>query len=137
MTNVTISILNDASNLTSTTITRTVYKSAYVFVDQARLIGAYAGTLAACLVFVLLGFGALWQNGTPAFSGGFMQIMCATTYGDSVMNRMAQEASVRGVESLPHELSGLKVRFGMVTDSANAKQYAAFGTVDETETLLK
>ncbi|KAF9694807.1 hypothetical protein EKO04_006817 [Ascochyta lentis] len=137
MTNVTISILNDATNMTSTLVTKTVYKSGYVFKDEARLIGAYAGTLGACLIFVLLGFGALWQNGTPAFSGGFLQIMCTTTYGDSVMNRVAQGFSQRGIENLPKDLSKLKVRYGLVTDGAGEKKYAAFGTVAETEVLLK
>jgi hypothetical protein len=137
MQNVTISMLNDAATATTAEVTTTVYKAAYVFKDKPRLIVAYAATLGVCLVFVLLGVFALCQNGTPAFSGGFLQILCTTTYSESIMNHLAKDASLQGTQNLPKGLADLKVRYGLVTDSGSAKKYAAFGTVEETEVLLE
>jgi len=137
MRNVTISILNDATTNTTTKATTTVYKAAYEFQDKPRLIVVYAVTLGVCLVFVLLGLFALYENDTPAFSGGFLQILCTTTYGESLMNHLAKEASLQGTESLLKNLAGLRVRYGLVTDKGSKKKYAAFGTLEETEVLLK
>ncbi|KAF3034870.1 hypothetical protein E8E12_002286 [Didymella heteroderae] len=137
MRNVTISMLNDATTNTTAEVTTTEYKAAYDFQDKPRLIVVYAATLGVSLVFVLLGLFALFQNGTPAFSGGFLQILCTTTYGESLVNQVAKDASHRGTENLPKDLAGLKVRYGLVTDNGSEKKYAAFGTVEETEVLLK
>lgn len=137
MRNVTISMLNDAKTNTTTEVTTTVYKAAYEFQDKPRLIVVYAVTLGVCLIFVLFGLFALFQNGTPAYSGGFLQILCTTTYGESLMNHLAKEASLQGTENIPEDLAHLKVRYGLVTDSGSEKKYAAFGTVEETEILLK
>jgi hypothetical protein len=137
MQNVTISLLNTASSNTSTMVTTTVYRSAYVFKEPARLIVAYFGILGICLAFVVLGLKALMQNGTPALTGGFLQILCTTTYSESLMNQIAQEASTRGTTNLPKELLDLQVRFGLVNKSEGAQRFAAFGTVEETEELLK
>lgn len=137
MQNVTISLLNTAMSNTSTQVTKTLWKPAYVFENPARLVAAYAGILGACLAFVLLGLRALWQNGTPAFTGGFLQIMCTTTYSESIMNEIAREASISGTIGLPKDLLDLRVRYGSVPRSGNAQRYTAFGTVEETEELLK
>lgn len=137
MRNVTISMLNDATTNTTAEVTTRVYKAAYEFHDKPRLVVVYAVTLGLCLVFVLLGLFALFQNGTPASSGGFLQILCTTTYGESLMNHVAKEASLQGTENVTKDLAALKVRYVLVTDSGSEKQYAAFGTVEETEVLLK
>lgn len=137
MRNVTISMLNDATTNTTTEVTTTVYKAAYDFQDKPRLIVVYAVTLGVCLVFILLGLFALYQNGTPAHSGGFLQILSTTTYGESLMNHLAKEASLYGTEKIPRDLAQLQVRYGLVSDGGSEKKYAAFGTVEETEVLLK
>jgi hypothetical protein len=137
MQNITISLLNTANSNTTAMVTTTVYKSAYVFERHARLIATYFGILGVCLAFVSLGLMALWQNGTAAFTGGFLQIMCTTTYSESVMNQIAREASTRGSVGLPKDLLDLKVRYGSVPKSEGAQRYTAFGTVEETEELLK
>lgn len=53
------------------------------------------------------------------------------------MNQTAKDASVRGTQDVPEDLANLKVRYGLVTDNGSETKYAAFGTVDETEVLLK
>jgi hypothetical protein len=137
MQNVTISLLNTAMSNTSTQVTTTLWKPAYVFKNPVRLVAAYAGILSVCLAFVLLGLRALWQNGTPAFTGGFLQIMCTTTHSESIMNEIAREAGISGTIGLPKDLLDLRVRYGSVPRSGNAQRYTAFGTVEETEELLK
>ncbi len=136
MKNITISVLNDnTEDSINTATTYVVYEAAYIFKNQARLIAAYAGALVVSLAFILAGLVALIQNGTPASSGGFLQIMSTTTHGDGVMNQLAKEASSTGASSATKDLSDLKVRFGVVTNGQS--RHAAFGTVDETELLLK
>jgi len=137
MKNVTISMLNDSEDKISTVITASNYRSAYVFKDRIRLVGAYGGALIACLAFLLLGFGALLQNGTSASSGGFLQIMCTTTHGDGTMNKLAKGASLGGDVGVPMDLKNLNVRFGVVTGRAGETRHAAFGTVEDTEPLVK
>ncbi|KAJ4331259.1 hypothetical protein N0V95_009914 [Ascochyta clinopodiicola] len=137
MHNVTISLLNDASTTTLAEVTSTEYKAAYVFKDQPRLLAAYACTLVVCLVFVLLGLFALLQNGTPAFSGGFIQTLYATTHAASISNQMAKDASLRGTQHVPENVARLQLRYGLVSDEGSERKYAAFGTVEETEVLLK
>ncbi|KAI8932386.1 hypothetical protein NX059_010573 [Plenodomus lindquistii] len=137
MRNVSISIFNDATNLTETMVTVTIYQDGYVFRNKARLIAAYAGSLVVCLIFIALGFGALLQNGVAATSGGFMQILCTTTHLDGKLNQHARKACLGGAIGHPEDLSNLEVRFGVVTDNATDKKYAAFGTVEETEVLKK
>jgi hypothetical protein len=137
MQNVTISLLNTATTTTTANVTTTVYKSAYVFESRERLVAAYFGILGVCLAFVLLGLLALLQNGTSASTGGFLQIMCTTTYSESIMNQIAREASTRGTVSLPKELLDLQVRYGSILKSRDVQGYMAFGTVEETEELLK
>ena len=135
MKNVTISIFNNAQHSTITGVEVTTYKSAYVFKDQFRLIVSYASALIVCLVFVLLGFMALVQNGTAASSGGFYQFLCTTTHSSGAMNQLARETSLRNTEHVPKELANLKVRFGMVGDGG--RRHAAFGTAEEIRTLVK
>jgi hypothetical protein len=137
MRNVTISMLNDATTNTTTQVTTIEFKPAYVFKDPLRLVVAYASTLGICFLFVLLGLFALFQNGTPASSVGFLQILCTTTYSESLMNHVAKDASLRGTQNLSKDLTDLEVRYGLVADSGSEKKYAAFGTVAETEVLLK
>ncbi|KAJ4984387.1 hypothetical protein SVAN01_10094 [Stagonosporopsis vannaccii] len=136
MRNITISILNNNQEDTvNTVITYVSYEAAYVLNNQIRLIAAYAAALVVSLAFILAGLVALFQNGTPASSGGFLQIMCTTTHGDGVMNQLAKEASLGGGNGVTKDLSDLKVRFGVVDNGE--RRHAAFGTVDETEVLLK
>lgn len=136
MRNVTISVLNNNSDdVTDTEITYVLYEASYVLRNQIRLIAAYTAALAVSLAFILAGLIALFQNGTPASSGGFLQIMCTTTHGDGVMNQLAKEASLSGGNIVTKDLSDLKVRFGIVANGE--RRHAAFGTVDETEVLLK
>ncbi|KAI0604355.1 hypothetical protein TUN205_11399 [Pyrenophora tritici-repentis] len=137
MKNVTIAMLNDSGKNYSTLVETTIYKSAYVFKNELRLIGAYGGALFLCLAFLLLGFGALHQNGTSASTGGFLQIMCTTTHGDGTMNQLAKGASLGGEIGVPKDLLDLKVRFGVVANSTGQTKHAAFGTVEDTEPLVR
>lgn len=136
MRNITISILNyNTQDIVTAPAHSTTHETAYVFSKRLRLIAAYASALGVASVFVLAGLIALYQNGTPASSGGFLQIMCTTTHGDGVMNQLAKQNSLGPSSSVTRDLSRLKVRFGVVTNSDG--RHAAFGTVDETEVLLK
>ncbi|KAI1669944.1 hypothetical protein L13192_05460 [Pyrenophora tritici-repentis] len=137
MKNVTIAMLNDSGKNYSTLVETVIYKSAYVFKNELRLIGAYGGALFLCLAFLLLGFGALHQNGTSASTGGFLQIMCTTTHGDGTMNQLAKGASLGGEIGVPKDLLDLKVRFGVVANGTGQTKHAAFGTVEDTEPLVK
>lgn len=137
MKNITISFLNYEQDEISAPTTTVTYQPAYVFENQLRLVASYAGALALSFAFILLGFIALLQNGTPASSGGFIQIMCTTAHGDGIMNRLARESSLTGGNSASTDLSNLKIRFGVVADSASERKCMAFGTVEETEVLLK
>ena len=136
MKNITISILNDSELKNWTTAISTIHRPAYVF-NRLPLISSYVSALVFCLGFLVLGFGALLQNGTPASSGGFLQIMCTTTHSDGAMNQLAKEASLGGQTEVPKKLLDLKVRFGIVTDSTFENRYAAFGTVKDTKEMLK
>ncbi|KAF2642206.1 hypothetical protein P280DRAFT_296628 [Massarina eburnea CBS 473.64] len=84
MKNVTISTLNDATSSTTTSVTSTIYLTAYVFKNPYRLIAAYAAALAVCLPFIAFGFAAMLHNGVAASSGGFFQILCTTTASGSL-----------------------------------------------------
>jgi hypothetical protein len=137
MKNVTMFMLNDSESEISTVIATSIYRSAYVSKDRIRLVGAYGGVLLACLAFLLLGFSALLQNGTSTSSGGFLQIMYTTTHGDGTMNQLAKGASLGGDVGVPKDLKNLNVRFGVVTERTGETRYAAFGTVEDTETLVK
>ncbi|KAH6644262.1 hypothetical protein C7974DRAFT_17692 [Boeremia exigua] len=136
MRNITISVLNNnEEGFVDAAMAYVVYEAAYVLKSQVRLIVAYATALIVSLAFIIAGLVALFQNGTPASSGGFLQIMSTTTHGDGLMNQLAKEASLGGGNGVVKDLSDLKVRFGVVADGQS--RHAAFGTVDETEVLLK
>lgn len=137
MKNISISIFNDAQDEFSTMVNYIEYEPGYIFVNRPRLIAAYGGALLVCLVFILLGFGALIQNGVSASSGSFMQILCTTTHTDSAITQIARKACHGGAEGIPEDLSKLEVRFGEVTNEVDGRKYAAFGTVEETEVLKK
>lgn len=134
MKNTTISILNDATNITNTMVETISYENAYVFEDPRRLILSYSVALATCLIFNLFGLIALQQNGVAADSGIFLQVLCATTNGTSVLNGLAKKACLGGSNNHSPELLNLKVRFGEVKDDPSL---AAFGTVAETTQLKK
>ncbi|KAJ8113850.1 hypothetical protein OPT61_g4117 [Boeremia exigua] len=137
MRNITISVLNnnDYQDTIDTKTAFVTYEAAYVLKSPIRLIAAYAAALVVSLAFIVASLVALVQNGTSAVSGGFLQIMCTTTHGDGVMNQLAKDASFAGAYGATKDLSDLKVRFGVVSNGQH--RHAAFGTVDETETLLK
>lgn len=136
MQNITISVMNNnEEDLVDTAISYVEYKATYVLKNPIRLIAAYAAALVVSFAFILAGLVALFQNGTPASSGGFLQIMCTTTHGDGVMNQLAKEASFGGGGGVTKALSDLKVRFGVV--DSGERRHAAFGTVEETKVLLK
>ncbi|KAL1602109.1 hypothetical protein SLS59_004794 [Nothophoma quercina] len=105
--------------------------------NPPRLIGAYAGALGVSLLFILIGILALYQNDSPASSGGFLQIMCTTTYGDGIMNQLAKAASAGNDKGAAKNLADLKVRLGTVSGRSPEERYVAFGTTEETETLSK
>lgn len=135
--NITISIMNRKRNRIIATTTTTTYESAYVFKSPLRLLVAYGGALAVCFAFCMSGCVVLYKNGASASSGGFLQIMCTTQHADGIMNQLAKQASLSGKEGVSRELSRLKVRFGLVTDEKTERKHGAFGTVEETEVLLK
>lgn len=137
MKNVSISFFNRATNFTDVTATTTPYKLSYVFAKSERLIISYALALGVSLVFIAIGFATMLHNGVSASTGGFLQIMCTTTHGESKMNQLARRACLGGESNLPKELLDLKVRFGEVDrQSGQGHRFAAFGTEDETRVLL-
>ncbi|PVH99348.1 hypothetical protein DM02DRAFT_472655, partial [Periconia macrospinosa] len=136
MRNVTLSVLNTATTQTSVTVHKTIFKACYMFNEPYRLIAAYAGALVTSLIFILLGLGALAQNGVAAVPGGFLQVLCTTTDGDGRLNQIAQRADLGGNEGIPRELEELEVRFGEVAREGK-RSFAAFGTVGDTQVLRK
>ena len=137
MKNVSVSFMNYEEDEVETSISFFEYYPAYVFQNPPRLIGAYAGALGVSLLFILIGMLALYQNDSPASSGGFLQIMCTTTYGDGIMNQLAKAASAGNDKGAAKDLADLKVRLGTVSGRSPEERYVAFGTVEETETLSK
>lgn len=136
MKNITISVLNNnEQDWIDTATTYVRFEAAYVLNSQFRLIDAYAAALVVSFVFILSGLVALFQNGIPESSGGFLQILCTTTHGEGIMNQLAKLASFGGASGVTKDLSDLEVRFGVV--ATGERRHAAFGTLDETETLLK
>ncbi|KKY27824.1 hypothetical protein UCDDS831_g00688 [Diplodia seriata] len=89
--------------------------------------------------FIVFGIVALVQNGIPAESGGFMQVLCTTTGDNLVINREASACSMGGAPSFSNDLKELKVRFGYVkgTEGDEWGPRAVFGTEDETVPLGK
>ncbi|PVH98110.1 hypothetical protein DM02DRAFT_531823 [Periconia macrospinosa] len=134
MENITLSIFNDATHRANTTVKMISYENAYVFKDPGRLIIPYTVALVICLVFNSLGLFALKQNGVAADSGTFLQVLCATTNGNSVLNKLAKEACLGGSNNHSQELLDMEVRFGEVKENTAV---AAFGTVEETNKLRK
>ncbi|PSN59075.1 hypothetical protein BS50DRAFT_444163, partial [Corynespora cassiicola Philippines] len=112
MKNVSISIFNAGRASTPTFVKKTPWEPCYVFDDRKRLLIAYAGALGVCFVFLLFGFGAMFQNGVSAVPGGFLQILCTTTDGDGTLNQISKKAYLGGYEAVPRELKELKIRFG-------------------------
>lgn len=134
MQNTTLSIFNDATNMTQTMVNTTSYENAYVFKEPERLIASYAALLATYLVFATLGLVALVQNGVAADSGVFLQVLCATANGNSILNKLAKQACLGGSANHPQELLDLEVQFGQVKED---KDLAAFGTAAEVTELKK
>ena len=134
MKNTTLSIFNAATNMTEADVEAITYRNTYVFKSPGLLIIPYAAALVTCLVFISLGLLALVQNGVAADSGVFLQVLCAVTNGNSVLNRLASEACLGGSDNHPQELLDLEVRFGEVKDNT---ALAAFGTVTEVTELKK
>ena len=134
MQNTTLSIFNDATNMTQTMVNTTSYENSYVFKEPERLIASYAALLATYLVFATLGLVALVQNGVAADSGVFLQVLCATANGNSILNKLAKQACLGGSVNHPRELLDLEVQFGQVKED---KDLAAFGTAAEVTELKK
>ena len=134
MQNTTLSIFNDATNMTQTMVNTTSYENAYVFKEPERLIASYAALLATYLVFATLGLVAFVQNGVAADSGVFLQVLCATTNGNSILNKLAKQACLGGSVNHPQELLDIEVQFGQVKED---KELAAFGTAAEVTELKK
>lgn len=65
------------------------------------------------------------------------RVMCTTTHGDGIMNQLAKRLNLKGMNNASKNMSNLKIRFGVVTDGAGGRRYAAFGAVEETEVLSK
>ncbi|KAJ8110745.1 hypothetical protein OPT61_g6489 [Boeremia exigua] len=137
MEEVVISILNNGIDKIDTEVTTRIYEAAYVFKDPNRMLIAYGGVIIVCFAFSVIGCMSLYQNGTSALSSGFLEFLCKTTYENGIMNQLAKEASLGGLGRAPKELTDLVVRYGIVTDGTTEKRHMAFGTVEETEPLLK
>ncbi|OWY53094.1 hypothetical protein AALT_g3459 [Alternaria alternata] len=134
MQNTTLSVFNDATNMTQTMVNTISYENRYIFKQPGRLIVSYAALLTTYLVFATLGLVALVQNGVAADSGVFLQVLCATTNGNSILNKLAKQACLGGSVNHPQELLDLEVQFGQVKED---KELAAFGTAAEVTELKK
>ncbi|RII05591.1 hypothetical protein CUC08_Gglean010086 [Alternaria sp. MG1] len=134
MQNTTLSVFNDATRKTKTMVNITSYENAYIFKEPSRLIASYTALLATYLVFATLGLVALVQNGVAADSGIFLQVLCATTNGNSILNRLAKQTCLGGSVNHPQELMNLEVQFGQVKENTGL---AAFGTAAEVTELKK
>ncbi|CAN9279693.1 unnamed protein product [Alternaria alternata] len=132
--NTTLSMFNAATHKTQTMVNTMSYENAYMFKEPGRLIASYAALLATYLVFATLGLVALVQNGVAADSGIFLQVLCATTNGNSILNRLAKQTCLGGSVNHPQELLNLEVQFGQVKEDTGL---AAFGTAAEVTELEK
>lgn len=134
MQNTTLSIFNAARHKTQTMVNTISYENAYIFKEPERLIASYAALLATCLGFATLGLVALVQNGVAADSGIFLQVLCATTNGNSMLNKLAKQACLGGSVNHLQDLLDLEVQFGQVKEDT---ELAAFGTTAEVTELKK
>ncbi|KAB2109089.1 hypothetical protein AG0111_0g2558 [Alternaria gaisen] len=132
--NTILSIFDDATHKTETMVNTISYENAYMFKEPGRLIASYTALLATYLVFATLGLVALVQNGVAADSGIFLQVLCATTNGNFVLENLANQACLDGSVNYPRELLDLEVQFGQVKED---KELAAFGTAAEVTDLKK
>jgi hypothetical protein len=130
--NVTISALSLDTWFANVTVKNTEFRNVYRFSFPLNLVVPYATSLAATLIFVMIGINALRLNGVPATDGGFLQILMTTT-GDTILNRAAAEASLKGADWAPKELLNMRVRYAELNKGSASG--VGFGTLEETTAL--
>ncbi|KAE9380973.1 hypothetical protein N431DRAFT_477780 [Stipitochalara longipes BDJ] len=120
--NLTISVITLGQWNTSTAVSQLETKICYSFSKRWQLVAPYATCLALSLVFAMLGFRALGQNGVPARSGA-MQILAAFAGSDAVRSCTLGWDKV----DVPTEMEGLEVRLGVLRGGGRV----GFGTEEE------
>ena len=128
--NITISLLTIPNTRKSINVTSTKTQNVYVFARPMNVILPYAATLTGSLCFVGIGLVMLWKNGTPATTGGLLQVLCSTQ-GSSTLKQLVMETPGNASD----ELKTLKVRYGNL-GSVGGKTMLGFGTRDELEPLI-
>ncbi|KAF2877373.1 hypothetical protein BDV95DRAFT_144558 [Massariosphaeria phaeospora] len=137
LTNITLSAISLGTWWAMVPVTTTRYRSTYSFAYPLALILPYSICLAAASLFAAIAVWSLWQNGTPAADGGFLQIMLATR-GNTEMERLVLKERLTAVENMSEELQKLEIRYGELVggDVLRADgRICGFGTVDETVSL--
>ncbi|KAF9630328.1 hypothetical protein BFW01_g890 [Lasiodiplodia theobromae] len=135
--NVTMSMLSRPNTNTTVEVTMSPWENAYSFASRQSLIWPYGVSLVMSAGFIALGIVALGQNGVPADSGGFMQLLCTTTGDNLAINKEAAKCSMGGSPNFSNELKELRVRFGYIKATAEdeGKPRAGFGTEEETDAI--
>lgn len=135
--NVTISMLARPNTNTTASVTKSPWENAYKFARKESLIWAYGVSLVVSAGFIIFGIVALFQNGVPAESGGFLQVLCTTTGDNLAINREAAACSMGGSSNFSNELKELRVRYGYIkaTEGDESKPRAGFGTREEMDAI--
>ncbi|KAI8932498.1 hypothetical protein NX059_010680 [Plenodomus lindquistii] len=134
LTNITLSVLSLETWWDMVLVNTTRYRSTYSFANPLNLILPYSICLLAAAIFAVIAIWSLWQSGTPAADGGFLQIMIATR-GNTEMERLTLRERLGGVDDISEELKSLKIRYGeLVTENVLGTEgrRLGFGTAEET-----
>jgi hypothetical protein len=139
LTNITLSAISLGTWWDSVLVVTTRYQATYSFANPINLILPYSICFAAATVFAIIAIWSLWQTGTPAADGGFLQIMMATR-GNTEMEKLVLQEKRTTIDNMSNELRNLKIRYGELISrdiSEIEERRLGFGTVEETVSLRK
>lgn len=131
--NLTVSVMSFGKWNTTVAVTQLETRICHSFSKQRQLIGPCASSIALSLIFIILGFLALAQNGVSP-NNGAAQIMTVAA-GSSGIRKETLACSLGGAENASAELKGLRVRFWKLIDEDGGHTRMGFGTEGEIVTL--
>jgi hypothetical protein len=141
--NITMSTFNTFNiwNTTANTTTST-YHIIYIFSRPLNLILPYSLTLLLALLFLVLGTVSLFQNGVPAETNSFIQLLVSLT-GSGTLKDHAASGCLGGWDNIPRELRDLQIQLGDLTvmggdvSGEGAVHRAGFGVSHEVGPLMR
>ncbi|KAF2020431.1 hypothetical protein BU24DRAFT_1062 [Aaosphaeria arxii CBS 175.79] len=105
-----------------TRVRRRQVRSTFIY-DHWKLWASYAPVIFFVLIFLLLGFWTIWEDGVT-FSVGFSRIMVTTR--NTTLDEISRGACL-GNDPFPPELMHTRLKFGVLSEGGHELEYMGIG----------